>query len=106
MLFRSTEDEDNDDIPDEIARLLEQEEKTIRPHQEEIELINLVLRITKERSKSVLHWRKGSRKGSSNFSANTRTFLHGRMKTCQVWILRLWSIGYRLNQTVLPSDKS
>ena len=36
-----TEDEDSDDIPDEIARLLEQEEKTIRPHQEEIELINL-----------------------------------------------------------------
>jgi len=27
-----TEDEDGDDIPDEIARLLEQEEKTIRPH--------------------------------------------------------------------------
>ena len=35
------EDEDSDDIPDEIARLLEQEEKTIQPHQEEIELINL-----------------------------------------------------------------
>jgi len=35
------EDEDSDDIPDEIARLLKQEEKTIRPHQEEIELINL-----------------------------------------------------------------
>ncbi len=29
------EDDDSDDIPDEIARLLEQEEKTIRPHQEE-----------------------------------------------------------------------
>ncbi len=26
------EDEDSDVIPDEIARLLEQEEKTIRPH--------------------------------------------------------------------------
>ena len=36
-----TEEEDSNDIPDEIARLLEQEEKTIRPHQEEIELINL-----------------------------------------------------------------
>jgi len=35
------EDEDSNDIPDEISRLLEQEEKTIRPHQEEIELINL-----------------------------------------------------------------
>jgi len=35
------EDEEDDDIPDEIARLLEQEEKAIQPHQEEIELINL-----------------------------------------------------------------
>ena len=29
-----TEDEDSDDIPDEIARLLEREEKAIQPHQE------------------------------------------------------------------------
>ena len=36
-----TEDEEDDDIPYEITRLLEQEEKTIQPHQEEIELINL-----------------------------------------------------------------
>jgi len=35
------EDEEDDDIPYEITRLLEQEEKTIHPHQEEIELINL-----------------------------------------------------------------
>jgi len=35
------EDEGEDDIPDEITRLLEQEEKAIQPHQEEIELINL-----------------------------------------------------------------
>jgi len=35
------EDEEDDDIPYEITRLLEQEEKTIQPHQEEIELINL-----------------------------------------------------------------
>ena len=35
------EDEEDDDIPDEITRLLEQEEKAIQPHQEEIELINL-----------------------------------------------------------------
>ena len=35
------EDESEDDIPDEITRLLEQEEKAIQPHQEEIELVNL-----------------------------------------------------------------
>ena len=35
------EDEEDNDIPYEITRLLEQEEKTIQPHQEEIELINL-----------------------------------------------------------------
>ena len=35
------EDEEDDDIPYEITRLLEQEEKTIQPHQEEIELVNL-----------------------------------------------------------------
>ena len=35
------EDEEDDDIPDEITRLLEREKKAIQPHQEEIELINL-----------------------------------------------------------------
>ena len=35
------EDESKDDIPDEITRLLKQEEKAIQPHQEEIELVNL-----------------------------------------------------------------
>jgi len=35
------EDEEDDDIPYEITRLLEQEEKAIQPHQEEIEFINL-----------------------------------------------------------------
>jgi len=35
------EGEEDDDIPDEITRLLKQEEKTIQPHQEEIELIYL-----------------------------------------------------------------
>jgi len=35
------EDEEDNDIPYEITRLLEQEEKTIQTHQEEIEFINL-----------------------------------------------------------------
>ena len=35
------EDESEDDVPDEITRLLEQEERAIQPQQEEIELINL-----------------------------------------------------------------
>lgn len=35
------EDEEGDDTPYEITRLLEQEKKAIQPHQEEIELINI-----------------------------------------------------------------
>lgn len=35
------EDEEYDDIPYEITRLLEQEKRAIQPYQEEIELINL-----------------------------------------------------------------
>ena len=33
-LVFEAEDEDGDNIPDEIARLFEQEEKAIQPHQE------------------------------------------------------------------------
>jgi hypothetical protein len=33
--------EEDEEIPDEIRRMLEQERKVIQPHQEEIEIINL-----------------------------------------------------------------
>src|SRR3954471_10131335 len=36
-----TEDESEKEVPRELARLLEQEEKTIQPHEEPIEVINL-----------------------------------------------------------------
>ncbi|PNX66397.1 gag/pol polyprotein, partial [Trifolium pratense] len=34
-------DEDDSELPEGLARLLEQEEKEIQPHQEPIEVINL-----------------------------------------------------------------
>jgi len=35
------EEEENEEIPDEISRLLEQERKTIQPYGEALEVINL-----------------------------------------------------------------
>ena len=35
------EEEEDEEIPDEISRLLQQEEKTIHPHKETVEVINL-----------------------------------------------------------------
>jgi len=49
------EDEEDNDIPYEITRLLEQEEKTIQPHQEEIDLVNLGTETISGRSRLVLH---------------------------------------------------
>ncbi|MCI34993.1 hypothetical protein A2U01_0056214, partial [Trifolium medium] len=39
-VFEAEEDED-EEIPDEISRLLEHEKKTIQPHEETLEVINL-----------------------------------------------------------------
>ena len=35
-----TEEEEDEEIPDEISRLLQQEEKAIQPHKESVEVIN------------------------------------------------------------------
>jgi hypothetical protein len=40
-VYEAEDMEGNEEIPYEITRLLEQERRTIRPHQEEIELVNL-----------------------------------------------------------------
>ena len=36
-----TEEEEDEEIPYEISRLLQQEEKSIQPHKESVEVINL-----------------------------------------------------------------
>ena len=43
------EDEEDDDIPDEITQLLEQEEKAIQPHQERLSCLTWVPRIIQPR---------------------------------------------------------
>ena len=40
LVFRA-EEEDSEEIPDEISRLLEHDEKTIQPFEEPVEMINL-----------------------------------------------------------------
>ena len=40
-VYEAEEEEEDEDIPDEISRLLENEEKTIQPFKEPMELINL-----------------------------------------------------------------
>ena len=37
----SAEEEDYDDIPEEVSRLLEHEENTIKPYKEPLEVVNL-----------------------------------------------------------------
>ncbi|MCI83258.1 RNA-directed DNA polymerase (Reverse transcriptase), partial [Trifolium medium] len=39
-VYEATE-EDDEEIPDEIRRLLDRERKTVQPHEEAIEIINL-----------------------------------------------------------------
>ena len=56
------EDGEDDDIPYEITRLLEQEEKTIQPHQEEIELVNLGTKDNKREIKVGAALEKGVKK--------------------------------------------
>jgi hypothetical protein len=40
-VYEAEDEEDDEEIPYEITRLLEQERRAIQPHQEEIELVNL-----------------------------------------------------------------
>jgi hypothetical protein len=40
-VYEAEDEEGDEEIPYEITRLLEQERRTIQPHQEEIELVNL-----------------------------------------------------------------
>jgi hypothetical protein len=47
------EKEDDEEIPDELSRLLEHEEKTIQPHKEPLEVINLGF---KDNKKEVKIW--------------------------------------------------
>jgi len=57
------EEEENEEIPDEISRLLEQERKTIQPYGEALEVINLtwVPKRTRKRSRLERHLRQASR---------------------------------------------
>lgn len=45
------EEEDDEEIPGEIFWLLEHKKKTIQPHKEPLEVINLGLKITRRRSR-------------------------------------------------------
>ena len=53
--INQAEDEGEEDceIPGELSILLMQQEKAIQPHEEPVEVINLVLRQTRKRSRSV-----------------------------------------------------
>lgn len=75
--YKRVSDEGEDDIPDEITRLLEQEEKAIQPHQEEIELINLGTEDNKREIKVGAALEEGFKK--EDLPTSPRVFRYFRM---------------------------
>ena len=80
-------DEDNGEdceVPEELARLLRQEEKVIQPHQKAIEVINLGNEEVKKEIKIGAALCDEEKKGLIELLQELLTSLLGRMKTCRV----------------------
>ena len=83
-VYEAEDEDDDEEIPYEITRLLEQERRAIQPHQEEIELINLGTEENKREIKIGAALEPEVKKRLLSFSMIIQMSLHGPMKICRV----------------------
>ncbi|KAI5431232.1 hypothetical protein KIW84_035411 [Lathyrus oleraceus] len=94
-VFEAEEENDDEEVSDELSCLLEHEEKTIHPFEEQIELVNLGSEDDVKEVKIGSQLCPKAKKGFIDLLYNIMMYLLGPIKICLVWILRLWSIDCR-----------
>ena len=87
------EEEEEDVLSPELERLIGQEEREMKPHQEEIELINLETGEGKKEVKVGTGMTAPIRQGLITLLKNIKTSLRGHTKICPVWTPTLCSIS-------------
>ncbi|KAI5400593.1 hypothetical protein KIW84_065470 [Lathyrus oleraceus] len=93
-MFEAEEGSD-EEVSDKLFRLLEHDEKTIQPFEEQIELVSLGSEDDVKELKIGSRLCPDAKKGLVDLLREYSDVLLGPIKTCPVWILRLWSIYWR-----------
>jgi hypothetical protein len=94
-VFEAEEETEDEEVSDELSRLLEHEEKVIQSFEEQIELVNLGSEHDVKEVKIGSRLCPDVKKGLIDLLRSIQMCLLGPIKTCLGWIMRLLSIDCR-----------